>query len=63
MVINVILLIIQHDKREITRTCTAHLFASAALATRRKTANVSEQNLFAAEANDKGIMPTRKKYG
>ena len=63
MVTNVIQLITKHDKREIKRTCTAHLFASAASATRRNPANVGEQNLLAAKANDKGIMPRHKKYG
>lgn len=63
MVTNIIHL--QHNtiKREITRTCTAFFFVSVASPTRRNPANFGEQNLLAAEANDKGIMPTRKKYG
>lgn len=63
MVTNIIHL--QHNtiKREIKRTCTAPLFASAASATRRNPANIGEQNLLAAETNDAGMMPTGKKYG
>ena len=63
MVTNIIHL--QHNtiKREIKRTCTAPLFGSAALATRRNPANVGEQNLLAAEKNDAGMMPRRKRYG